>query len=519
VVEELGEHRVLPGLFFLLQDGEELLHVEEAAVAVEVDDLVGLARGVGATQRLPQLLEGRRAEHIEVEGFPRLLREALQESGGDRAEGDVLAAVRPADDEQDAQRRPGPQLGQRGGRGRVGLRAHEGAGAQGERNLGLLVAQQLPGDGRRLAHPGHDLHPGLREPRPQRRPEVAGVVALEDRLKELDAERRHPLLDPRGDLRCRVLRELQVVLQIPAEVLLVAVRKAEGELDRGGLPREAVDLKGDLDVVHVLAGAGLRQAESRHADHRDTVPGGKCTLGTACAPHPPPAVLLSAAKDLVAGRLHPPRSFAALRMTVGGCAAIGGRSPGASGDTEAASALVSAVTGVAGAATAPVQPVIGVPGAATAPASSVIAVTGAATAPASSVIAVPGAVTAPASAVIAVPGAVTAPASAVIAVPGAAAAPASAVIAVTGAAAAPASAVIAVAGAAAAPASSVIAVAGAATAPGNSAAVCMPVVIAARLALPAGRITRAACMPPAIADRRPIGAGGSALLAGLPIYL
>jgi len=126
-------------------------HVEETAVTVEVDDLVGPPLGLGAAERRGQCFEGGRAEQIEVEGLAGLLGEALEDSGGDRAEGGVGAPVRPADDEEDTQRRASLELRQRRLLGRIGQGADEGAGAQRDRNLALGVSQQLPNGKETLA--------------------------------------------------------------------------------------------------------------------------------------------------------------------------------------------------------------------------------------------------------------------------------------------------------------------------------------------------------------------------------
>src|SRR3954470_22381595 len=54
------------------------------------------------------------------------------------------------------------------------------------------------------------------------------------------AERGHPPLDTRRYLGCRVLRKLEVVLEIPAKVPLVVLREAEREGDVGRLPGETL---------------------------------------------------------------------------------------------------------------------------------------------------------------------------------------------------------------------------------------------------------------------------------------
>ncbi|HXO42117.1 MAG TPA: hypothetical protein VN999_11740 [Thermoanaerobaculia bacterium] len=81
------QHRIQHGhllRLLLFHPREQSRHVKEAAVTVEVNNLVGPPLGNGAAQSLSQPLERGRAEHVEVEGRLRLLAEAFQDARSDR---------------------------------------------------------------------------------------------------------------------------------------------------------------------------------------------------------------------------------------------------------------------------------------------------------------------------------------------------------------------------------------------------------------------------------------------------
>ncbi len=208
----------------------EVLRVGVGAVAVEVDDVVGPAGVPGGAQHLAEPREGRRAQHVEVEALADLPVQLRHQLAGDGAERHVRAGPGPADDQEDADLFGGLGLGGQERPDRPRLAANERLRRQRQGLVRAGIADQLPGDGGGLGDPGLDLDAGGGEVLADGRPQVAGVVgALEQGGEQLIAKRRHPRLDPGGELRRRVLVELQVVLQVPAEV--GAVLGGEGEVE------------------------------------------------------------------------------------------------------------------------------------------------------------------------------------------------------------------------------------------------------------------------------------------------
>jgi hypothetical protein len=93
------------------------------------------------------------------------------------------------------------------------LGADEGLRAQSERDVGLRVPEQLPGDGRGILDAGGDLDPRVGETGAQGGPEVAGVPGgLKDLAEESLSEVGDPLLDAGGDGGRGIEWVLEVVL-------------------------------------------------------------------------------------------------------------------------------------------------------------------------------------------------------------------------------------------------------------------------------------------------------------------
>ncbi len=119
------------------QTGLELVAVGIEAVAVEVEHMEGLVPGLGVGQHLAEAGEGGRAQYGQTHLFPRRLVEPAHQLARHRAEGDILALARAADDQQDAQllRRLGDAWLDPG----LAMAAHELGGAQGEGDVAVGV--------------------------------------------------------------------------------------------------------------------------------------------------------------------------------------------------------------------------------------------------------------------------------------------------------------------------------------------------------------------------------------------
>lgn len=207
---------------------------------------------------------GGRAEEVELVCLSLALGEALDEARGDGAEGDIAAAARAADDEEDADR-PCLGLGEPWRLRRLWLRADECLRAQRERHIGRGVAEQFPRDPGGFADACHDLDPRVGEAVPQRGPQVAGIVlGVEDGLEEPRADLCDAALHPRRDRGRGLVRVLEKILKIPAQVLLVLVRELELKVHVGGLPGQAVALEFDANPVPVRPDGFLGDAKFQH---------------------------------------------------------------------------------------------------------------------------------------------------------------------------------------------------------------------------------------------------------------
>jgi hypothetical protein len=109
--------------------------------------------------------------------------------------------------------------------------------------------KQLPGQD----HVGVDLtshlHSHPRQLGLQPCPEACGGgVRVEQLGEQLAAEGAHALLDSLRDLASGVDRVLRVVLQVPAQILMILIRHGEEELSEGRLG-QTVAAQVELDVM------------------------------------------------------------------------------------------------------------------------------------------------------------------------------------------------------------------------------------------------------------------------------
>ena len=127
------------------------------------------------------------------------------------------------------------------------------------------IADQLPRDGRGLGDARDNLDSRRRQMRLDERPKPRGVVPpFEDLAKQRLPALGHERFDARGDLRRRVLRKLQIVLEIPADLLAILRRKREFDLAAETLRLKSRDLSVNSYVMPVRPGARLlADAQSR----------------------------------------------------------------------------------------------------------------------------------------------------------------------------------------------------------------------------------------------------------------
>ena len=197
------------------------------------------------------MLERRRPEHVKLVRRLVLLAQSLDQPAGHRAERHVILGAGPADHQEDADR-PRLGTGQLGLLGRFGVSAGERGGAERQRDVGVRVADQLPGDGRGPFDRGDDLNVGVVKLFSQLGPHVASFVGVKHLVEQVPADLGNPLLDAGRDFRGGVLGELQVVLQVPAQVGLDLVVEGETERLRGRLPRRLLHLEFQVDAIVVL---------------------------------------------------------------------------------------------------------------------------------------------------------------------------------------------------------------------------------------------------------------------------
>ena len=192
-------------------------------------DVIGFASFLGELELLRELLVGRRAQDVELEGLTVRIAQSLDQPPGDGTEGNIVPRSRPADREQDADLVGDPRRGERGLPAL--LRTHERLRGQSEIDAGMGIADQLPRNGRGLGDARDDLDSRRRQMRLDERPKPRSVLPiLEDRTKQRLPALGHELFDARGDLRRRVLRKLQIVLEIPADLLAILRRQREFDL-------------------------------------------------------------------------------------------------------------------------------------------------------------------------------------------------------------------------------------------------------------------------------------------------
>lgn len=79
-----------------------LLDLQIGAVTVEVNHVIGLALPLRLPEHLPELLEGGRAQDVQVIGFAVRRAKPLDQPARHRAKRHVLFSPRPADDQKDA---------------------------------------------------------------------------------------------------------------------------------------------------------------------------------------------------------------------------------------------------------------------------------------------------------------------------------------------------------------------------------------------------------------------------------
>jgi hypothetical protein len=88
---------------------------------------------------------------------------------------------------------------------------------------------------------------------------------VEDGAEELFADLDHAPLHAGGDRGRGIGGVLEVLFEVPAQLLLGAVAEAEGEARGRGRARPPVALEGDLDAVGVRLRFGvLGEAEEKH---------------------------------------------------------------------------------------------------------------------------------------------------------------------------------------------------------------------------------------------------------------
>ncbi len=231
--------------------------VGPGAVAVEVHDVVGPAVLLRRLEPGGHGRVGGRAQHVELER--RQAAAQLDEVAGHGAERHVASAPRPADHQQHPQLRPRGRQDRSAGGPVVG--PHERPGPQRHRLVGAGVAQQLPGQGR-VARVGRHLHPGLVQAGAHPGPQV-GRLAGEDRPEQRRSQLAQPRLRRRRQPGGGVEGELEVVLQVPAQLLPVGGVDGEDEPARRPLDDAAV-VQRDIDGVGAAGLAAVRQPQRQH---------------------------------------------------------------------------------------------------------------------------------------------------------------------------------------------------------------------------------------------------------------
>ena len=228
--------RTAPGPASPTRAGRQRLVIEPGAVPVEMHHLIRLTPVPRRLQHPGQLGEGRRAQHIQLAAPPAPARLSRTRWLATDRNGTSTRPARPADHQQHPQplRRPRHRHLGRG----LGQGAHERPRPHRDHPAGRRVPQQLPRDPRRALGPGGHLHPGPgqvcrhRIPYPHRVP-----AGLEYLAEQVLAQRRQPRLHVAGDVRRGIDRVLQVILQIPADILPVPVTQPEPHPRRRRPPR------------------------------------------------------------------------------------------------------------------------------------------------------------------------------------------------------------------------------------------------------------------------------------------
>jgi hypothetical protein len=236
-----------------------------AAVTIEMQHLVGPAVLLCGPQHAAQMGKGRRAQHIKGDGFAILWAKAAEQAARHGAKRHIVSGGGAADHQQHAQR-ASAGAGQGRSAGGGGCAAHKTVRHQGQRFVGAGVAQQLPGNRRRLAHIGHHFHTEILQVLVDLRPDAAAILAgLEQLAEQALADGAHAPFDFGGLARRRVERVLQIVFEVPGQFSLLALIEGKGEAAPCGAAGDIGTLQFHIDLELTIGKALLGQAEDRHS--------------------------------------------------------------------------------------------------------------------------------------------------------------------------------------------------------------------------------------------------------------